>query len=159
MSESLQISRQGRVLHLALNRPDRRNALNMELCSALAAALDDAENDASVGAVLLSGNGKSFCAGMDLHEVLAPGGADINDSPRANFYGRPAHDQAAGGRRARRGAGRRDRTGGELPYRGGGGGCHLRADRNPHRIVAVRDLSNSGGGARPAAHHRIGSDR
>ncbi len=79
MSENLQISCHGRVLRLALNRPDRRNALNMELCTALAAALDDAENNASVGAVLLSGIGKSFCAGMDLHEVLAPGGADIND--------------------------------------------------------------------------------
>ena len=79
MSESLQISREGRVLHLALNRPERRNALNMDLCSALAAALEEAENDAGVGAVLLSANGKSFCAGMDLHEVLSPGGGDINE--------------------------------------------------------------------------------
>jgi enoyl-CoA hydratase/carnithine racemase len=79
MSESLQISREGRVLLLALNRPERRNALNMDLCSALAAALEEAESDAGVGAVLLSGNGKSFCAGMDLHEVLSPGGGDINE--------------------------------------------------------------------------------
>jgi enoyl-CoA hydratase/carnithine racemase len=61
MSESLQISREGRVLELALNRPERRNALNMDLCSALGAAPEEAENDAGVGAVLLSGNGKSFC--------------------------------------------------------------------------------------------------
>lgn len=79
MSESLQISREGRVLQLALNRPERRNALNMDLCSALGAALEEAENDARVGAVLLSGNGKSFCAGMDLHEVLSPGVGDINE--------------------------------------------------------------------------------
>jgi enoyl-CoA hydratase/carnithine racemase len=79
MSESLQISREGPLLHLALNRPERRNALNKDLCSALGAALEDAENDAGVGAVLLSGNGKSFCAGMDLHEVMSPGGADINE--------------------------------------------------------------------------------
>ncbi len=39
MSESLQISREGRVLRLVLNRPERRNALNMELCSALGDAL------------------------------------------------------------------------------------------------------------------------
>ncbi len=78
MSESLQIKREGRVLHLALNRPERRNALNMEMCTALGAAFDEAENDASVGAILLSGNGKSFCAGMDLHEVIGPGGAEIN---------------------------------------------------------------------------------
>jgi enoyl-CoA hydratase/carnithine racemase len=79
MSESLQINRAGRVLHLALNRPDRRNALNMDLCTALAAALEAAETDASVGAILLSGNGKSFCAGMDLHEVLSSGATDVNE--------------------------------------------------------------------------------
>ena len=79
MSESLQISREGRVLRLALNRPERRNALNLELCGALAAALEQAEKDAGVGAVLLSGNGKSFCAGMDLNEVLAPGAGAINE--------------------------------------------------------------------------------
>jgi len=79
MSESLQTSRQGRVLQLALNRPDRRNALNMDLCLALGAALQEAESDNRVGAVLLSGNGKSFCAGMDLHETLSAGGGDINE--------------------------------------------------------------------------------
>ncbi|MGO4882702.1 MAG: enoyl-CoA hydratase/isomerase family protein [Bryobacteraceae bacterium] len=79
MTESLQITREGRVLRLALNRPERRNALNMDLCTALAAALESAENNAAIGAILLTGNGKSFCAGMDLHEVLAPGGADVNE--------------------------------------------------------------------------------
>jgi enoyl-CoA hydratase/carnithine racemase len=79
MSESLQISQEGRVLHLALNRPERRNALNADLCTSLGAALEKAENDAGVGAVLLSGNGKSFCAGMDLHEVLSTTGGDINE--------------------------------------------------------------------------------
>lgn len=85
MSESLQISREGRLLHLALNRPERRNALNMELCNALGAALEEAEQDPRVGAVLLSGNGKSFCAGMDLHEVLSPGGGDINEAHERIF--------------------------------------------------------------------------
>jgi enoyl-CoA hydratase/carnithine racemase len=79
MSESLQITREGRVLHLALSRPERRNALNMDLCSALGAALEEAEGDAGVGAVLLSGNGKSFCAGMDLHEVLSTTAGDVNE--------------------------------------------------------------------------------
>jgi len=77
MNESLQISREGRILHLALNRPDKRNALNMDLCRALVEALDEAEADPTVGAILLSGRGKSFCAGMDLDEALSTaGGAD-----------------------------------------------------------------------------------
>jgi enoyl-CoA hydratase/carnithine racemase len=85
MSESLQISREGRVLRLVLNRPERRNALNMELCGALGDALDQAETDASVGAILLSGNGKSFCAGMDLHEVLTPAAASVNEEHERIF--------------------------------------------------------------------------
>ncbi len=79
MSETLQTERRGRVLELALNRPDRRNALNMELCAALGEALERAEADAAVGAILLRGNGKSFCAGMDLHEVLSPASGPVNE--------------------------------------------------------------------------------
>jgi len=60
MTESLQISREGRLLHLALNRPDRRNALNLDLCGALGEALEQSEGDPGVGAVLLSGMGNRF---------------------------------------------------------------------------------------------------
>jgi enoyl-CoA hydratase/carnithine racemase len=70
MSGSLQISREGRVLRLALNRPEKRNALNLDLCRELVNALEAANKDAAVGAVLLTGNGKCFCAGMDLNQAL-----------------------------------------------------------------------------------------
>ncbi len=79
MSESLQISREGRVLHAALNRPDKRNALNVDLCRALVSVLDEAEADPKIGAVLLSGNGKSFCAGMDLSEALSTESEPMNE--------------------------------------------------------------------------------
>ena len=71
MSGSLQIRRNGRVLHLILNRPEKRNALDFELCRELTAALEKAEHDRAVGCVLLSGAGRGFCAGMDLSEILA----------------------------------------------------------------------------------------
>ena len=58
-----------RLLRIALNRPDKRNALNLDLCRELVAALDLADSDPRVGAVLLCGNGKSFCSGMDLTEA------------------------------------------------------------------------------------------
>lgn len=58
-----------RVLRIALNRPEKRNALNLDLCRELVAALDTADSDSRIGAVLLCGNGKSFCSGMDLTEV------------------------------------------------------------------------------------------
>jgi len=67
-----EISRHGRVLRLVLNRPEKRNALNGALCRELAAAIEQGDQDASVGAILLSGAGKSFCSGMDLSEMLTP---------------------------------------------------------------------------------------
>jgi len=60
----------GRVLHIALNRPEKRNALNIATCIELVEAFDTADTDDSIGAIVLSGNGPSFCAGMDLHESL-----------------------------------------------------------------------------------------
>ena len=65
----IETSQNERVLRIALNRPEKRNALNLDLCRELVAALDTADGDPRVGAVLLCGNGKSFCAGMDLAEA------------------------------------------------------------------------------------------
>ena len=79
MSEILQIERDGRLLRIALNRPEKRNALNAALCHELAASLGEAQNDAGVGAILLTGNGGSFSAGMDLDEVLSPAAATLAD--------------------------------------------------------------------------------
>ena len=58
----------GPVLLLRLNRPEKRNALSMALCSALVDALRAAEDDAGVSAVVLAGEGAGFCAGGDLEE-------------------------------------------------------------------------------------------
>jgi enoyl-CoA hydratase/carnithine racemase len=63
-------TREGRVLHLALNRPEKRNALTVAMCRELVNAFDQADTDSSIGAIVLSGNGPSFCAGMDLRESL-----------------------------------------------------------------------------------------
>jgi len=69
MSNVLEISQTGRVLRVALNRPDKRNALNAELCRELVRVMEHAANDPHVGAILLAANGKAFSAGMDLSEV------------------------------------------------------------------------------------------
>lgn len=69
MNDVVQIHREGRLLRIALNRPEKRNALSVQVCGELVQVLEHAEQDASVGAILLSGNGKCFCAGMDLSEV------------------------------------------------------------------------------------------
>jgi enoyl-CoA hydratase/carnithine racemase len=58
----------GRVLRITLNRPEKRNALNLALCEELVRAIDSADPDPNVGAIVLNANGPSFCAGMDLKE-------------------------------------------------------------------------------------------
>lgn len=51
---------------VTLDRPEKRNALSIALREALAAALNDAADDDAVHAVLLTGAGSAFCAGMDV---------------------------------------------------------------------------------------------
>ncbi len=79
MSEILQTVQQGRLLRVILNRPEKRNALNSELCCSLVDALERADADPGIGAILLTGNGKSFCAGMDLAEVTSVDTGDLAD--------------------------------------------------------------------------------
>lgn len=81
MSGLIEISRRDRLLRIALNRPEKRNALSMALCRELVEALDRADNDRAAGAVLLAGNGKAFCAGMDLGELADP---EIDEMNRAH---------------------------------------------------------------------------
>jgi enoyl-CoA hydratase/carnithine racemase len=59
----------GRVLHVTLDRPEKRNALSLALARRLAETLDEASSDDKVGAILLTAAGKGFCAGMDLGEM------------------------------------------------------------------------------------------
>jgi methylglutaconyl-CoA hydratase len=71
MSAPLATAREGGILTLTLNRPDKRNALSSALVEALHGALDSADLDAEVRVVVLTGAGKDFCAGADLEELLA----------------------------------------------------------------------------------------
>jgi methylglutaconyl-CoA hydratase len=53
---------------ITLNRPERRNALNVELMTQLCAAIDAANSDSSRRAIILRGAGEGFCAGLDLKQ-------------------------------------------------------------------------------------------
>lgn len=70
MSEHVLTERRGAVLHLRLNRPEKKNALTLEMYTALADALRGAEEDPEVRAVLLSGAGDAFTGGNDLRDFL-----------------------------------------------------------------------------------------
>ena len=56
---------------IVLNRPDKRNALSRQMLTDLAQALDDLHQERKVRAVILTGAGTAFCAGMDLGEMQA----------------------------------------------------------------------------------------
>lgn len=68
---------EGPVARLTLNRPDARNALSLPLINAMSSACDAIGMFPGVAVLVITGAGKSFCAGMDLRAVLddpeAPG--------------------------------------------------------------------------------------
>ncbi len=75
VEQSILVSRHAGWVCVTLNRPERLNAFDEEMHRQLAQALDEAAEDASVRAVLLTGAGRGFCAGQDLGaRVTAPDG-------------------------------------------------------------------------------------
>jgi len=64
-----EVSSDGRVAYLTLNRPERLNAINEELPHALRAAVRKANKDPKVHVIALKGAGKGFCGGYDLRET------------------------------------------------------------------------------------------
>lgn len=62
--------RQGGVLIMTMNRPKAKNALNGALAKAIAAAVDELEEDKTITVGILTGAGGSFCSGMDLKAFL-----------------------------------------------------------------------------------------
>ncbi len=65
------------VLILKLNRPDKFNSFNREMALELQTELDRAATDKTIRAVLLTGEGKAFCAGQDLAEAIDPNGPGL----------------------------------------------------------------------------------
>src|ERR1700720_2750667 len=62
---------------ITLNRPERLNALTVEMAAALSAALDEAAADKTCHALLLTGAGRGFCAGQDLSAIVDASPADL----------------------------------------------------------------------------------
>lgn len=71
MPDAVILKFEGTVGWIALNRPERLNAMNRQLVDQLAAALEKAENDASVRTIVLHGEGRAFCSGDDLKDLDA----------------------------------------------------------------------------------------
>lgn len=84
MNEIVRTVRDG-VLELRLDRPKKKNALTFAMYGALTAAVREAQDDAGIGALLISANGDSFCAGNDVGDFLAGISGDFADAPPMRF--------------------------------------------------------------------------
>ncbi len=69
MNDLVHYTRRGPAAVLAINRPEKRNALNRASIAALTDAVHRAADDANARSIILTGNGVAFCAGMDLDEL------------------------------------------------------------------------------------------
>ena len=61
---------EGGIMTLTLNRPDKKNAIDIRMIGELKEAIGAADLDAGVKVVAIRGAGQDFCAGLDLHELL-----------------------------------------------------------------------------------------
>lgn len=86
----LETSHEAGVLILRLNRPEKHNCLNTSLLGGLQLAFQDAQKNSSIRAVLLIGNGRSFCAGADINQL-----AECNSLSAYEFarFGQAVMDQ------------------------------------------------------------------
>ncbi len=77
MSDRIAVTREGGVADVRLNRPDKMNALDLEMFEAIVETSKSLAADRSLRAVVLSGEGRGFCAGLDVASfaALANGGS------------------------------------------------------------------------------------
>ena len=97
MADVVRVAADGHVATVSLNRPDKHNAVNLDMFKALAETGKELGGDRSVRAIVLAGDGASFCAGIDLSVFQGDGLQELknnmapqSDSP-ANFFQRAAY--------------------------------------------------------------------
>ncbi|XP_043208128.1 delta(3,5)-Delta(2,4)-dienoyl-CoA isomerase, mitochondrial-like, partial [Amphibalanus amphitrite] len=71
------------VVHVEMNRPEKLNALNKEMWKDLGVCFQQLHEDPACRAVVLSGAGRLFCAGIDLSDLAALGGLAMGDGDAA----------------------------------------------------------------------------
>ena len=87
-----------RVATVTLNRPEKMNAWNGAMARDLSAAMAEARDDDAVRAIILTGAGRAFCAGLDLAggaDTFSGGGGEAGGAPQAEAGG---EERPSGGR-------------------------------------------------------------
>ncbi len=87
MSKLVTIETENHVAHVKLNRPEKYNALSAGMFEAIVSAGKSVAADHSVRAVVLSGEGKGFCAGLDFESFMAMGEKEKEDG--MVFFNKP----------------------------------------------------------------------
>ncbi|TWS93901.1 crotonase/enoyl-CoA hydratase family protein [Reyranella sp. CPCC 100927] len=82
--DAVKVSRQGHVVVITINRPEARNAVNMAVTTGIGDALEAADKDRDVRAIIITGAGdQAFCAGADLRALSRGERLGPTDGPRA----------------------------------------------------------------------------
>ena len=85
-AEPVVVERDGAVAVLRLNRPDKRNALDLTMRHAIADAMSALERDATVRAVVITGGPSVFAAGADLNLLVDKGAQDVADLDLPQYW-------------------------------------------------------------------------
>ena len=85
---TLSLHLEGHIAEVALNRPDKANAMNEAMWPELKACFDWLDAEGSVRVVILRGNGRHFCAGIDLEMLGGRFGEDMEPARRAEAFRR-----------------------------------------------------------------------
>jgi 2-(1,2-epoxy-1,2-dihydrophenyl)acetyl-CoA isomerase len=88
MYKTIKLEKQNGVANLTLNRPDRLNSFNLQMHEELQSALDGIANDGETRCLMITGEGRGFCAGQDLGDraVTADGEAPDLGMSVEKFY-------------------------------------------------------------------------
>jgi isohexenylglutaconyl-CoA hydratase len=71
IDDSIQLEQDGSILYLWLNRPESRNAMNLNMVNAIQQVFNAIRDDLSIRAVIIRGEGGTFCAGGDIKDMAA----------------------------------------------------------------------------------------
>src|SRR3954454_1667049 len=90
--KTIEYATDGRVALITLNRPERLNAWTPSMAAEQAAAIGAANDDPSVGAIVMTGAGRGFCAGADMDETFGKrlDGVDPGNNTAEGSGGMPA---------------------------------------------------------------------
>ncbi|MDP4587903.1 MAG: enoyl-CoA hydratase-related protein, partial [Flavobacteriales bacterium] len=83
--ESILVHFANGVKHIKLNRPQVFNSFNKEMALRFQEELEEAKDNDEVRCVLISGEGKAFCAGQDLAEIMDPEGPELKSIVRDHY--------------------------------------------------------------------------